>query len=136
MIVCGIEIAASEARLVILDGKRNSYSHVNVAPAKLPLADDEAAAEVRGFQEAIYAFLRENHVEKVAIKKRGKRGEYAGGPVGFKLEGIVQLYPDCEVTLVSPQSIAAAKRTHSPVSPQDCRKYQQTAFETAFTALD
>jgi len=136
MIVCGIEMAASEARLVILDGNRASYSHVNVAPAKLQLADDEAAAEVRAFQDAIYAFLRENHVELVVIKKRVKRGEYAGGPVGFKLEGILQLYPDCEVSLVSPQSIAAAKRNHSPVTPQGCRQYQQTAFETAFTALD
>lgn len=136
MIVCGIELAASEARFVVLDGTKAAYSHVPAAPAKIVLADDENPEEVKAFKEAIYAFLRENHVEQVAIKKRGKRGEFTGGPVSFKLEGLVQLYPECGVVLVSPQTISAAKRNHAPVAPQCINKYQHTAFETAFAALE
>jgi len=136
MIVCGIELAASEARLVILDGAKAAYSHVEVTPPKIILADDENQEEVKAFKDAMYAFLRENHVQKVAIKERGKRGKYAGGPVSFKLEGLVQLYPECGVVLVSPQTISAAKRNHAPVAPQRISKYQQTSFETAFAALD
>ena len=135
MIVCGIEMAASEARLVILDGTKASFLHVAVNPPKLVLADDGNPDEVKAFQNAIYAFLRENAVEMVAIKQRAKRGEYAGGPVSFKLEAVVQLYPDCPIVLISPQAIAAAKRNHSPTTPTGIRGYQQTAFETAFAKL-
>jgi len=135
MIVCGIELAASEARLVVLDGTRTTYSHVSTAPPKIVLADDENPEEVKAFKEAIYAFLHENHVERVAIKKRGKRGEYAGGPISFKLEGLIQLYPECDVVLVPPQTISAARRNHSPVPPQCINKYQHTDFETAFAGL-
>jgi hypothetical protein len=133
--VCGIEMAASEARLVILDGMKDNYSYIAVKPPKIDLTDDENPEEVKAFQDAIYAFFRENKVDKVAIKKRSKRGEYAGGPVSFKLEAIVQLYSECEIVLVSPQAIAAAKRKHTPAVPSGCRKYQQAAFETAFAAM-
>jgi hypothetical protein len=136
MIVCGIQLAGSEARLVILDGTKASYSYVAVRPAKLQVADDEKPEEVRAFQAAIYAFLRENHVERVVIKKRARSGDRAGGPVSFKLEGLVQLYPDAEIVLVAPQTIAAAKRHHAPTVPPNIHKYQEDAFETAFAALE
>jgi len=136
MIVCGIELAASEARLVVLEGTKKDFVHVGTATRKIPLPDDENQTELKAFRETVYAFLRENRVARVAIKKRGKRGDYAGGPVSFKLEGVIQLYPDCDVVLVSPQTISAAKRKHTPTSPEDTLKYQQVAFETAFSGLD
>jgi len=136
MIICGIELAASEARLAILDGTRATYSHVAAKPPKIVFQDDGNPGEVKAFQANVFAFLRENHIERVAIKKRAKRGEYAGGPVSFKLEGLIQLHRECEVVLVSPQTISAAKRKHTPVPPDTLRKYQRAAFETAFAAID
>ncbi len=136
MIVCGIELATSEARLVVLKGTKPTYSHVEISPPQIVLADDEKPGEVKAFQDAVYAFLRENKVERIAIKKRGKRGQYAGSPVSFKLEGLIQLYPEGDVILVSPQTISAAKRKHTPVAPKSINDSQQVAFETAFTALD
>lgn len=91
MIICGIGLYASEARLIVLEGTKTEYSHVPTAPPKIVLANDERPEEVKAFKDAMYAFLRENHVEQIAIKKRGTRGEYADGPVSFKLEGLVQL---------------------------------------------
>jgi hypothetical protein len=136
MIVCGIELAASEARLVILDGTKEDYVHVETGTRRIGLPNDEIQDEVKAFRETVYAFLRENRVGRVTIKKRGKRGDYAGGPVSFKLEGVFQLYPDCDVILLPPQTISATKRSHIASSPEDIRKYQQVAFETAFTGLD
>ena len=69
MIVCGIEMAASEARLVLLDGIKSDFHHINVEPRKLKIADDETAGEVRAFRDTLYTFLRENKVEIIAIKK-------------------------------------------------------------------
>ncbi|MBI5847199.1 MAG: DUF3010 family protein [Nitrospirae bacterium] len=130
-----MEMAASEARLVILNGTKNGFSHIAVNPPKIVLANDENPEEVKAFQDTAYAFLRENGVETIAIKKRNKRGEFSGGPVSFKLEGVIQLYAGCPVSLFSPQTIAAAQRNYTPVIPTGIRKYQQFAFETAFAAL-
>jgi hypothetical protein len=135
MIVCGVEMKASEAHLVLLKGSRAEYEHINIKPKKLVLADDENAEEVRAFRDTLYAFIRENNVDVVAIKKRATSGEYAGGAVGFKLEGIAQLYVDCEIRLIASQTIAAAIRRNTPIFPQSLLKYQEAAFETAFTAL-
>ena len=83
MRACGIEMSASEARIVVLDGAKANFAVIDVKPRKLVISDDESQGEVQAFQDALYAFLRENGVERVVIKKRGKSGDYAGGAVGF-----------------------------------------------------
>ena len=135
MTICGIEMFGSEARLVLLQGDKSDYLHVDVKPKKLVLAADENPEEVRAFRDSIFAFFRENDVTLIAIKKRGKKGEYSGGPVGFKLEGIIQLYEDCAVKLVAAQTISAAQRKDAPDKPDTLLKYQHNAFETAYSVL-
>ncbi|HJO95962.1 MAG TPA: DUF3010 family protein [Victivallales bacterium] len=135
MTVCGIEMSGSEARLVILEGKKTSFKHIDIEPRKIKLINDEIPDEVKEFRNAIFTFLKKNKISLVTIKKRGKKGDYSGGPVGFKLEGIVQLYEECQVILTSPQTISAAQKKYSPAKPENLRKYQYTAFETAFSVL-
>jgi hypothetical protein len=135
MTFCGIELFGSEARIVLLDGTKESFSHIDIEPRKIKITDDENPDEVKAFRGSIFAFFRENDVGLVAIKKRGKKGEYSGGPVGFKLESIIQLYEECPITLVAPQTISAAQRKHSPEKPANLYKYQYPAFETAFSVL-
>ena len=135
MIVCGIEMAASEARLVLLDGNKSDFHHINVEPRKLKIADDETAGEVRAFRDILYTFLRENKVEIIAIKKRGKKGDYAGGPIGFKLEAIAQLYEECPIVLIAPATISVRIKKHTTDTPATLKKYQFSAFQTAFSAL-
>jgi len=139
MTICGIEMFGSEARLVLLDGDKSNFSHavVNPNPKKLKITDDENPEEVRAFRDSIFAFFRENNVSLIAIKKRGKKGEYSGGPVGFKLEGIIQMYEDCPVRLIAAQTISAAQKKDSPDKPETLLKYQHqhAAFETAYSVL-
>ncbi len=125
----------SEARLVLLHGTKSSFSHTDIEPRKLKLTDDENPNEVKAFRNSLFAFFRENQVIQVVIKKRGKKGDYSGGPIGFKLEGIVQLYENCPVRLVAPQTISATQKRHAPTKPETLRKYQYAAFETAFSVL-
>ena len=135
MAICGIEMYGSEARLVLLNGDKSSFFHSDVKPKKLKIADDENPDEVRAFRDSMFAFFRENNVTLVAIKKRGKKGDFSGGPVGFKLEGIIQLYEDCPVKLVAAQTISAKQKKESPVKPDSLLKYQYVAFETAYSVL-
>lgn len=135
MKVCGIEMAASEARLVLLDGDKSDFHHINVGLRKLKISDDENADEIRAFRDALYTFFRENKVEIVAIKKRGKKGDYAGGPIGFKIEAITQLYKECPIVLIAPATISVRIKKHTASTPATLKKYQNSAFQTAFSAL-
>ena len=135
MIVCGMEMAASESRLVLLGGNKSDFRHIDVKPRKIKIADDENAEEVRAFRDSLFAFLRVKNVEMVAIKKRGKKGKYAGGSIGFKLEAIAQLYEECPVSLIAAQTITVNINRHAPQIPDTLLKYQNAAFQTAFTVL-
>jgi len=135
MPICGIEIFGSEVILVILDGSKTSFPHIDINPRKILLSDDENSDEVKAFRDSLFAFFRENNVDLIVIKKRGKKGDYAGGPIGFKIEGIIQLYEVCPIKLVAPQTISATQKKHTPKKSDTLRKYQYTAFETAFSVM-
>lgn len=135
MTICGVELSASEARLVLLEGKKDDFSLVHAKLRKIKLKDEADQNEVKVFRDSIFAFFKENQVSIVAIKKRGKKGAFSGGSVGFKLEGIIQLYDECPVFLVSPQTISATMKRYEFTIPKEIMKYQQVAFETAFTKL-
>jgi hypothetical protein len=135
MTICGIELSASEARLVLLEGKKDDFTLVDTKPRKITLNDEADQNEVKAFRDSIFAFFIENQVSIIAIKKRGKKGAFSGGSVGFKIEGIIQLYDECPVILVSPQTISATRKRYEYTIPKEIMKYQQIAFETAFTKL-
>ncbi|MEZ1321209.1 DUF3010 family protein [Pseudomonas fluorescens] len=135
MNICGIEIKGSEAIIAVaaLDG--STLSHVPLATKKIALEDDDEAANVKLFAAQLASFVRENSVDRIAIKKRSKKGEFAGGPTTFKIEGILQLLDGCEVTLLSPQTINAQVKKHNFELPGTLNKYQHEAYKAACSAL-
>ena len=135
MTICGIEMSASEVRLVLLQGEKENFTLINTKTRKIKLTDDADQEEVKAFRDSIFAYFHENQVSQIVIKKRGKKGDFSGGPVGFKLEGIIQLYEECPVTLVAPQTISAVQKKYDIEKPQELMKYQYTAFETALSKL-
>lgn len=135
MNICGIEIKGSEAIIAVaaLDG--STLSHVPLATKKIALDDDDDAANVKLFAAQVASFVRENAVDRIAIKKRSKKGEFAGGPTTFKIEGVFQLLDGCEVTLLSPQTINAQAKKHDFDLPGTLNKYQHEAYKAACSAL-
>jgi hypothetical protein len=133
--VCGVEIKGSEAILAIAEVVDDEIRHVAVDTRKLPLRDDESSEHVKSFVELVRGFARDNGLDQIAIKKRSKKGEFAGGPVTFKIEGLIQSIDDCAVDLISPQTIGAANRKHEFDLPSTLNKYQHEAFLTACASL-
>jgi len=131
MKVCGIEIKGSEAILAVAEVKAESIVHLPLETKKIALDDDDNSSHVKSFSSLIEGFVRDNHINSIAIKKRGKKGEYAGGPTTFKIEGVIQLLENCDVNLLSPQTISAAKKKHCFNLPDSLNKYQHEAFITA-----
>lgn len=105
-----------------------------IATKKIALEDDDEAANVKAFAAQVAAFISENGISRLAIKKRSKKGEFAGGPTTFKIEGVFQLL-DCDVTLLSPQTINAQNKKHNFELPSTLNKYQHEAYKTACSAL-
>ncbi|MBC3338445.1 DUF3010 family protein [Pseudomonas proteolytica] len=132
MTLCGIEIKGSEAIIAVA---APDLTHVTMATKKIALEDDDEAANVKAFASQVAAFVRDNGITRIAIKRRSKKGEFAGGPTTFKIEGVLQLLDGVEVTLLSPQTINAQYKKHNFELPATLNKYQHEAFKTACSAL-
>jgi hypothetical protein len=135
MKVCGIEIKGSEAIIAVASLDGTNLGHVTLNTKKIALDDDDEAANVKLFSAQVASFVRENSIDRIAIKKRGKKGEFAGGPTTFKIEGIFQLLENCEVMLLSPQTITAQSKKFSVQLPETLNKYQHEAYKAACSAL-
>lgn len=71
---------------------------------------------------SFYFFLEQNEIEKILIKKRAKKGNFAGGAVTFKMEGLIQLNPICNVELISPQAISSFEKKNDLEFPSSLKK--------------
>jgi len=132
---CGIEIKGAEAILAIAQLNDGQFLHVQAETKRIALADDDDSANVRSYADLIAGFMRDRKISHIAVKKRAKKGDFAGGPTTFKIEGVIQLLKECRVELISAQTIAAQDRRHSFPSPTSLNKYQVEAFRTACAAL-
>ena len=127
MNICGIELKANNALLVVL--KNNEYIDTKIK--KIILEDDEKQEDIRKFCNEFLDFLQKNEIEKIYIKKRAKKGTFSGGAVTFKLEGLIQLNPLCSVDLISSQSISTFEKKNQIEFPKELKKYQEQAYITA-----
>ena len=135
MTICGIEIKGSEAIFALATQGANGLEHITLATKKIALEDDEDAANVKAFAAQIAAFVQANGITRIAIKKRSKKGEFAGGPTTFKIEGILQLLDNCDVQLLSPQTLNAQFKKHAFELPASLNKYQHDAYKAACAVM-
>lgn len=135
MTICGIEIKGSEAIFALAIKGEHHLEHRVVSTKKIALEDDDVAANVSAFAAQVAAFIKAHDITRIAIKKRSKKGEFAGGPTTFKIEGIFQLLNDCEVQLLSPQTLNAQFKKHAFELPGTLNKYQHEAYKAACAAL-
>ena len=133
MRVCGEEIKGSCANLVVLEKAEGLPLIVKAVP-KLSIQNDHSQEEVKTFLSTFVAFVRDNAVEQVYIKLRNKKGEFAGGPAGFKLEGLIQLL-SIPVLLLSPVKIAKATKAIDASLLSGVFAYQENALRVAYAGL-
>ena len=128
MKLCGIELKGNEAVLVVLEITVEGPKHIDIHTRKISMGDGDNAADVTKFKESLESFFKENEISKALIKKRAKKGKFAGGPDSFKMEALIQIVPNLEVTLISPQALAAMEKKNDIVVPITLNKYQHVAY--------
>lgn len=131
MKICGIDLKANNMILVVLDDKK----FIDLKIKKITLENDENQNDIRSFCNDFLLFLEKNKIEKIYIKKRAKKGNFSGGAVTFKMEGLIQLNPLCEVELVSSQSVSSFEKKNEIEYPQTLKKYQEQAYLMAFSKV-
>ncbi|CAM3605947.1 DUF3010 family protein [Arcobacter aquimarinus] len=127
MNICGIELKANNTILVVL----NNNKYIDIKIKKISLEDDEKQEDIRKFCNEFLDFLQKNQIEKIFIKKRAKKGAFSGGAVTFKMEGLIQLNPHCEVELISSNTISAFEKKNQIEFPKELKKYQEQAYLVA-----
>jgi len=132
MKICAVELKSNNAILTIL--KNNEYIDLKIK--KITIENDENQEDIRIFCNEFLLFLEQNEVEKIVIKKRAKKGNFAGGPVTFKMEGLIQLNPLCDVELIASQAISSFERKNSIDFPENLKKYQEGSYLTALAYLN
>ncbi|MDD2894538.1 MAG: DUF3010 family protein [Aliarcobacter sp.] len=131
MNICGIELKANNTILVVL--KNNEYIDTKIK--KIILEDDEKQEDIRKFCNEFLDFLQKNEIEKIFIKKRAKKGNFSGGAVTFKMEGLIQLNPLCSVDLISTQTVSTFEKKNQIQFPKELNKYQEQAYLTVLCNL-
>ena len=124
MRICGVEIKSNNAIVSVVDDGQ----YLDLKIKKLVLEDDEIQANIVSFKKNLEDFIAKNNIEKIIIKKRSKKGNFAGGAVTFKIETIIQLNSICEVTFVSPQALSKFEKKIEVNYPKELNKYQEQSY--------
>ena len=129
-----MELKANNLLFCIIDTQEDPlYQDTKIK--KLSLEDDEDEKCVTDFFNTVKKLIKEHGIEKIAIKKRAKKGNFAGGAVTFKIEALVQLNGICAVELVSPRTISSFEKKNKVEFPQKLNKYQQQAYLAAMACV-
>ena len=128
MIICGIELKSNNTILTLIQKTNDNTTFIDSKTKKLILGDDETKNSLLIFQDKLDQFLEENKVEKIALKKRAKKGTFAGGAVTFKIEAMIQLNTVCEVEFISSQAISKYTKKNEVSIPKELNKYQEQAY--------
>lgn len=138
MRVCGVEIKASEAVICVMTKANGLYDLPHIRVPKIAIQDGMDTEQVRKFQFDFAKLMQDYQIEHVVIKARPVKGKFAGGAVGFKLEAAIQLIESINVSLMHGHEIKdVLHRNEILIDFRDTglKKFQQTAFETAFAFL-
>jgi len=135
--VCGVELKGHEAIFTIVEKREDDSFLVKATDTKkIALKDSDSREDVKDFKEQVNAFFANNNVETVCIKKRGKKGEFAGGADTFKMEAMIQDSDAKDVKLVSPQAVSSYQKKNNIVAPGELNKYQHNSYLTALAGAD
>jgi len=134
MRICGVELKGSEAIFALIDVVNENISSAACPTRKIKFGDTAEPQSARLFYDSICSFILEHNIEQIGIKQRAPKGPFAGGPVTFKMEALLQLNPHAATTLFAGPTIAAATRRHGFMVPDHLKQYQAEAYLTACCA--
>ena len=133
MKVCGIELKGNNAIIASLSGDKDDYEIIAEKVKKIGLNDTKVQEDIRSFSKAIVQFFDEMNFDKIGIKARAEKGKFAGGPMSFKMEGLIQ-NTNYGVEIIHGATIRAKLKGIS-IDSSAIMKYQEEALNIAVYLL-
>lgn len=133
MKVLGIEIKGREVRIVALEKNGDKIIDFTGNYKPIELQDDEISDNVILFKNTLFATFDNFSPDEIIIKYRNPKGKglQAPSPISFKIEGLIQIYIDSKISLISPNTIAAFyKKSNLDLKPNF--GYNMEALKIAF----
>ena len=123
-----MELKSNNIILCVIETIDEKINYIDIKTKKLQLNDDESRDNIISFKEEVDNFLIKNKIAKIVIKKRAKKGNFAGGAITFKIESIIQLNTICDVKFVTGQAISSFHKKNKIMFPDNLNKYQEQAY--------
>jgi DUF3010 family protein len=139
MKVCGVELKANDAIISLMSLENGLYALLDCRAKKLSINDAGDGDQLKKFQFDFAKLMADYQIEHVVIRERMKKGKFAGGAVGFKLEAAIQLADDLSVSLMTPaksKEIIKNSQVVMNFEDTDLKQFQEQAFMTAFAYLE
>ncbi len=136
MRICGVELAANDAVICLLNKDKQLFDLPECRVRKLSLPKEAVQEDIRQFHFAFNKLMQDYKIDRVAIKARPTKGKFAGGAVSFKLESAIEL---CELpveVLLATDIKARLARNPLPIpfSETGLKGFQEQAFLTAYAS--
>lgn len=137
MVICGVELSGNDAIVSLLrvDTEENMFYLPECRVRRIQCSNPDKAHDLVYFQQTFAKLVEDYQIEQVVIKARLKKGKFAGGANGFKLEAALQLIPDLRVALMgSTEQKENMKKYPLPIpfAETGLKKFQENAFMAAF----
>jgi|TARA_B110000902_G_scaffold262593_1_gene339783 hypothetical protein len=137
MKVLGVDLAANDAVICLLDLNNQQFALPDCRVRKLTLPKDHTRKDLQQFQFAFTKLIADYKIDKVAIKGRMPKGKFAGGAISFKLEAAIQLITEADVNVLSPAQIKSTLAANTiPIlfANTGLKVFQEAAFTVAYVA--
>lgn len=139
MKVCGVELKANDAIISLMSLENGLYTLLDCRVKKLSIIDASDSEQLKKFKFDFAKLMADYQIEHVVIRERMKKGKFAGGAVGFKLEAAIQLTDELSISLMTPaKSKEIIKNSQVVMNFEDTglKQFQEQAFLTAFAYLE
>ncbi|WP_319381513.1 DUF3010 family protein [Thiomicrorhabdus sp.] len=138
MRVLGVELTGNDAVVALVEYSNGMFYLPECRARRVECRNPDSAGDLRYFQKSIAKLIEDYKVDQLVIRERMKKGKFAGGANGFKLEAVIQLIDNCEVLLMTGTTQKAIFKKYPmtiPFAETGLKKFQQGAFDIAYAQL-
>ncbi|GKT11569.1 MAG: hypothetical protein ISEC1_P0535 [Thiomicrorhabdus sp.] len=134
--LCGVELTGNEAVISLLTVEEGAMFHLpDCRATRIACKNPDSVSELKYFQKTFEQLVQDYKIDTLVIRERMKKGKFAGGANGFKLEAALQLSDKLNVVLLNPTKIKENLKLYPmPITFAETglKKFQETSFTAAF----
>lgn len=138
MIVCGIDLSGNDAIICLLKHEDGIFFLPECRSTRVQCANPDSSEDLQYFQKTFSKLAEDYKIDQLVIRARQKKGKFAGGANGFKLEAVLQVAPKLKVSLLGATEQKANLKNYAlPISFSETKlkKFQEPAFMVAFAYI-